>query len=211
MFFNTLERIRNLAVKHKAKSFTPEQFTHLLRMQFRDKQLRFACQRHSELPRKDFFIKGEYRPYEDSQDEPCIFMTLVFGKNCRKIQFKNYNWDSISFHLADTITHEYLHQYYLRKRNYRDGQSYQSTSTRDTIRNYFGCEDEILAYSFNVASEMVVYNTPMEKTRVYRLYKKYFRQDNNVMLQLTKQTNKYIKRLEQQHEQANSSRGSRRR
>jgi len=65
------------------------------------------------------------------------------------------------------------------------------------MRDYLGCEDEILAYAFNVASEMVVYNRPMESTKVYKLYLRYFRKDRKVMLQLQKQADKYIKRLEQ--------------
>jgi len=168
-------------------------------MQFRDRQLRFVCQRNQELTRKDFWIAGEYRPHEDSQDEACIFITLTFSPRCRKISFNDYDWSAMSFHLADIVTHEYLHQYYCRRRGYRHGPGYRSRTNHrynETMRDYLGCEDEILAHAFNVASEMVVYNRAMTKTNVYRIYRKYFRQDRKVMLQLQKQVTKYINRLE---------------
>jgi hypothetical protein len=65
------------------------------------------------------------------------------------------------------------------------------------MQDYLGCEDEILAHAFNVASEMVVYKKHMVLTKVYRMYNRYFRKDRKVMLQLEKQVDKYIKRLEQ--------------
>ena len=199
MFFQALERIKSLATRHSGRTFTPEQFTHLIRMQFRDRQLRFNCVRNTELTGKNFWINGEYRPHEDSQDEACVFITLTFSPRCRRVSFKNYDWAAMSFHLADIITHEYLHQYYCRKRGYRHGPGYRSRTNHrytETMRDYLGCEDEILAHAFNVASEMVVYNRAMTKTNVYRIYRKYFRQDRKVMLQLQKQVNKYINRLE---------------
>lgn len=204
MFFPALERIKSLATRHGSRTFTPEQFTHLIRMQFRDSQLRFNCLRDSEVVNKDFLIKGEYRPHEDSQDEPCIYISLAFSPRCKKVSIQNYDWDSMSFHLADIVTHEYLHQYYCRRRGYRHGPGYRSRTNHrynETMRDYLGCEDEILAHSFNVASEMIVYNRAMTKTAVYKLYRKYFRQDRKVMLQLQKQVNKYINRWEQSNDQ----------
>lgn len=204
MFFQTLERIKSLATRHSGRTFTPEQFTHLIRMQFRDSQLRFTCIRNPQLTKKDFWISGEYRPYEDSHNEPCVYITLTFGPKCQRLTFKNYNWESISFHIADVITHEYLHQYYCRRRGYQHGPGYRSPTTLrygDSMQDYLGCEDEILAHAFNVASEMVVYNRAMAKTRVYRNYQKYFRQDRNVMLQLKKQVAKYINRWSKSNDQ----------
>jgi hypothetical protein len=41
----------------------------------------------------------------------------------------------------------------------------------------------------------------MEQTKTYRLYKKHFRKDLKVLLQLKKQAVKYIKLLEHSNEQ----------
>jgi hypothetical protein len=199
MFFPALERMKSLATRHRGRTFTPEQFTHLIRMQFRDPQLRFVCVRDSELTGKNFTILGEYRPHEDSQDEPCVYITLNFSPRCRQVGFKNYDWDAMSFHLADIITHEYLHRYYCRRRGFRHGRGYRdklNSRYNETMQDYLGCEDEIQAHAFNVASEMVVYNRHMVLTKVYRMYRRYFKQDRKVMLKLEKQVNKYINRLE---------------
>lgn len=199
MFFKALERIKSIPERHKGKTFTPEQFTHLIRMQFRDPQLRFTCQRDPDLTRKNFTILGEYRPHEDSQGEPCVYITLNFSPGCRQVTFKNYDWETMSFHLADIITHEYLHQYYCRRRGFKHGRGYRdrlNSRYNETMQDYLGCEDEILAHGFNVASEMIVYGRAMERTKTYRLYQRHFKQDSKVILQLKKQADKYIKRLE---------------
>ena len=199
MFFPALERIKSLAVRHSGRTFTPEQFTHLIRMQFRDSQLRFTCQRDPELTRKNFHILGEYRPHEDSQGDPCVYITLKFSSRCRRVGFNNYDWDTMSFHLADVMTHEYVHQYYCRRRGFKHGPGYRdklNSRYDETMQDYLGCEDEIQAHAFNVASEMIVYNRHMVLTKVYRMYRRYFRRDRKVMLQLEKQVNKYINRLE---------------
>ena len=48
---------------------------------------------------------------------------------------------------------------------------------------------------------MIVYDRHMVLTKVYRMYRRNFRQDRKVMLQLEKQVAKYIKRLGANHEQ----------
>ena len=105
----------------------------------------------------------------------------------------------MGFHIADVVVHEYIHLHYCRKRGYRHGRGYRAKTTLrylETMQDYLGCEDEILAHAFNVASEMVVYDRRMERTATYRNYRKYFRQDKKVMLQLRRQADKYLKLLE---------------
>jgi len=121
MFFPAFERIKSLATRHSGRTFTPEQFTHLLRMQFRDSRLRFSCQRDALMTKKNFYIHAEYRPYDDEDNKPCIYVNLIFNPRCRRVGIKDYDWDSMSFHIADTVTHEYLHQYYCRQRNFEFG------------------------------------------------------------------------------------------
>lgn len=197
MFFEALERLRSIATRHSGKIYTPRGLTHLIRMQFRDRQLVFKTERSSEVTKGNFWIKGEYRCLDDEYGEPCITITLCYPYKERYCHIDRTDWDSMGFHIADVVTHEYLHQYYCRKRGYNHGRGYRDVNRHlETMQDYLGCEDEIQAHGFNVASEMVVYNRPMEKTVVYRAYKKHFRQDNKVMLQLVKQTNKYINRLE---------------
>jgi hypothetical protein len=205
MFFQALERIRTIAVRHSGKQYTPEGLTHLIRMQFRDPQLRFCTTRDSCVERDNFWIKGEYRPFDDEADDPCIYITLTYPDRLTTNYIDTTDWDSMAFHIADVVTHEYIHQYHCRRRGYRYGRGYRGVITNryaESMQDYLGCEDELLAHSFNVASEMVVYNVAMEQTETYRLYKKHFRQDLKVLLQLKKYAIKYIKELEHQNDKS---------
>jgi len=199
MFFESLERLRTIAVRHRGKRYTPEGLTHLIRMQFRDPGLRFITERSDDVEKGSWTIKGEYRPYDDEQGDPSIYITLVYPAQERLCHIDRHRWDNMGFHIADVVTHEYLHQYYCRQRGYRYGRGYKTarlTRYQESMKDYLGCEDEILAHGFNVASEMVVYDRLMEQTKTWRLYQKHFRHDRKVMLQLKKQADKYLKRLE---------------
>ena len=199
MFFDALERLRSIAVRHRGKRYSPEGMTHLIRMQFRDPGLRFTTERSDDVEMGQWSIKGEYRLYDDEQGDPSIHIALVYPTRERVCHIDRHRWDDMGFHIADIVTHEYIHQYYCRGRGYRYGRGYKTARLlryQETMRDYLGCEDEILAHGFNVASEMVVYDREMEETRTWRLYRKHFKQDPKVLLQLKKHANKYLKRLE---------------
>jgi hypothetical protein len=105
----------------------------------------------------------------------------------------------MGFHVADVVTHEYIHQYHCRQRGYQHGPGYRSKRNlryAESMQDYLGCEDEILAHAFNVASEMVVYGKEMTRTKVYRTYRRHFKDDPYILFKLSKQVVKYIKRLE---------------
>ena len=199
MFFEALERLRSIAVRHSGKTYTPEGLTHLIRMQFRDPLLRFTTERADNIEIGQWSIKGEYRLYDDEQGDPCIHIALVYHVDEKYCFVDLHDWDSMGFHIADIVTHEYVHKFYCRGRGYRYGRGYRTarlTRYQESMQDYLGCEDEILAHGFNVASEMVVYDRAMEKTQTWRLYKKHFKRDPKVLLQLKKHANKYLKRLE---------------
>lgn len=199
MFFEALGRIRSIATRHSGKRYTPEGLTHLIRMQFRDPMLQFHTERDARVEYGNFFIKGEYYPLADEYGIPCIHITLTYPTTERVCKIDRQDWSNLGFHIADVVTHEYLHQYYFRKRNFKHGRGYKTSKLiryTESMQDYLGCQDEILAHGFNVASEMIVYNRPMEQTKTYRLYKKHFRRDLKVLLQLKKQAVKYIKLLE---------------
>jgi hypothetical protein len=204
MFFETLRRIKSIATRHSGKTYTPEKLTHLIRMQFRDPQLQFKTGRNRRVARGNFWIGGEYRCLDDEQDEPCITITLTYSAREDACVIDHHDWDSMAFHIADVITHEYLHQYYSRQRGYRNGPGYrdqQNLRYSESMQDYLGCEDEIQAHAFNVCSEMLVYGKKMEQTKTYKLYNKHFKDDPKVVLKLKKQVRKYIKRWEQSNEQ----------
>ena len=84
MFFQALERVARIGTKHAGKSYTPKGLVHLIRSQFQDSQLRFYTLRDASLSSNDFLIKAEYRPIEDEDDEPCIFVGFTFSSRQKK-------------------------------------------------------------------------------------------------------------------------------
>lgn len=199
MFFEALKRVTSIGIRHAGKVYTPEGFVHLLRMQFRDPYLKFYTGYNKQIKRGHWTIKAEYRPDDDENGNPSIHVLFEFPPNERRCYINKHRWGLIGFQVADILTHEYLHQYYCRGRNYRYGRGYRQAGLgnyRESWQDYLGCEDEILAHGFNVASEMIVFERKMEQTKVYRLYAKHFKHDPYVLLKLKKQVVKYIKRLE---------------
>lgn len=214
MFFETLRRVKSIATRHSGKTYTPEGIAHLIRCQFRDPILKFHTERNSSIKSGEWWINGSYDIVDDQDDVPCIHVNLSFPKNQKVLHIDRMDWDHWAFHVADVITHEYLHRYYVHQRGMRFGRGYQTQHMGDYERNmkdYLGCEDEILAYGFSCAAEMIYYRLPFEKTKTARLYRRHFRQDQKVVLQLKKQAVKYIKRWEQSNEQNSPRRRTKRR
>jgi len=200
MFFPTLERIKSIAVKHSGKSYTPQGLTKLIRSQFRDAQLKFYTQYDCRVAKYNILIGGEYTPHDDEDGEPCVHIHLTYT-NKKKISIDKINWEVMGFHIATTVTHEYVHQYHIRKRNYQFGRAYQQNNVsclEENMQDYLGCEDELIAYGFNCAAEIVIWNKPYNQTATYKLYHKHFEKDSVTLEKLRKQTVTYLKRLKEQ-------------
>lgn len=205
MFFETLRRISNIGARHAGKEYTPEGLTHLLRMQFRDPLLKFHTHRSKEISASDWWINGAYDLVDDLDSKPCLHINLMFSNKKKKIKIDSLDWGHWAFHIADVVTHEYLHRYYVHKRGMQFGRGYRTQHIGDYERNmkdYLGCEDEILAYGFSCAAEMIYYGRAFEKTKTHKLYKKHFNKtDPKVILKLKRQAIKYIKHLERLNDQ----------
>jgi len=206
-FYACLARLQTVPVHHSQKKFTPDQFTRLLRRQFVDPRLRFHTRINPDIDRNTIGIFGEYRPYEDEDGEPCLHIYFDYPLARKKIDIKYYDWSTLAYHISDVIAHEYIHLYHCRRRGYRHGRGYRGKENlryRESMQDYLGCEDEILAYSFNVATEVVVLGKDLAKTVNYRFYRRYFRHDRKIMLKLERYAVKYIKQLERaNNEQVN--------
>lgn len=210
MFFEALRRVKSIAHRHCGKTYTPAGITRLIRSQFCDPRLRFRTTKNSRVEKGNWWIGGQYDMIDDQEDRACIHINLTFNPRQRQMRIDSFDWDNLAFHVADVVTHEYLHQYYVRRRGYRFGLGYRrqpmDRGYNDNMKNYLGCEDEILAYGFSAAAEMLVYGRSFDQTKVARMYRRHFKQDQKVVIQLQKQTLKYIKRWEQSNEQTSPGR-----
>lgn len=209
MFFEAFRRVYSIKERHRGKKYTPGSFTKLLRSQFRDPQLRFTTHRDKFAKSGDILIGGEYHPLDDEDGETCVFLNFYYDNSNSKIDIDRVDWYKMAFYIADSITHEYLHQYYIRKRNFRMGRGYRTHNMRnyaDSWQDYLGCEDEILAFGFSAAAESVAFGKTIEKTKVYKRYERCFRHDPKVLTKLKKQAVKYLKALEADNDKSRERR-----
>ena len=100
--------------------------------------------------------------------------------------------------IADTMLHEIIHMRQFRRRNFKQLPDYASNAEKSEIREeqeYLGCSDEIDAYGFNIACELmnkfgknniqvVNYLNENQKSKKrrpnsWRMYLKAFEHDHN--------------------------------
>jgi hypothetical protein len=75
-----------------------------------------------------------------------------------KIKITDYRWRRMCNLFADTMLHELIHVRQYRSRNFKDIPGYESTAEFAKQRKdqtYYGDKDEMGAFSFNIACEMV--------------------------------------------------------
>lgn len=104
------------------------------------------------------FIGGTYYSDEDKSKRQCIELVLVYNLFQEDIILKKRRYLRMCYTMADTILHEVMHMRQYRRRNFKDLPDYASMASREEKReeqSYLGNSDEIDAYSFNIACELL--------------------------------------------------------
>lgn len=87
-----------------------------------------------------------------------IEVVLSYHPRDTEIKITEYRWKRICSLFADTILHEIIHMRQYRSRNFKDIPGYLSTAHYHKQRvdqEYYGHRDEMGAFSFNIACEMI--------------------------------------------------------
>ena len=103
-------------------------------------------------------VGGLYLSDKDEEDKNCIEVSLFYNPNVTKITLTKRRLKRIGIVIADTVLHEIIHMRQYRRRNFKSLPNYSSTASRTKIREeqeYLGCTDEIDAYGFNIACEIL--------------------------------------------------------
>jgi hypothetical protein len=106
----------------------------------------------------DINISASYDPEMDSMGRPCIELVLVYNPLDCFLIIDEELFDTLTKRLCDAICHEQIHQQQYRSRYWEWGVDYDS----DNPQEYLGNKDEIDAYSYNIANELLDY-TDSEK------------------------------------------------
>jgi hypothetical protein len=87
-----------------------------------------------------------------------IEIVLSYHPDAEEIRMTEYRWTRFCSLFADTILHEMIHMRQYRSRNFKDIPGYESTAHYHKQRQdqeYYGHRDEMGAFSFNIACDML--------------------------------------------------------
>lgn len=103
-------------------------------------------------------IGGCYYSGRDQDDKTCIEVSLFYNPVDTRLKINSTRFWKICLGLADTILHEVIHMRQFRRRDFKYLPDYPSTANKESQReeqSYLGCSDEIDAYGFNIACELL--------------------------------------------------------
>ena len=160
-------------------------------------------------------VAGLYDPEADEFGRPSIEIEIGFPAKKNTFMFSEFDvsrdhWSEFCIDFSQILGHEFMHVNQFRKRDYRWCRQYKSTVSNYTLREqqeYYGDNDEIDAYAFTAAAEIIINKivkknskkSLVQKTNLYRTYTSTFDKADPVVLKFLKLTEKYTKRLERQY------------
>lgn len=104
------------------------------------------------------YVGGTYYSEYDKRKRKCIDLELFYNPFEDKINIPSKRYRNMCYNMADTVLHEIIHMRQYRRRNFKDLPDYNSTAEKTQQRqeqSYLGCSDEIDAYGFNIACDLL--------------------------------------------------------
>lgn len=103
-------------------------------------------------------VGGTYYSDYDENDKKCIELNFVYNPVYDEIKITKRRYKGICSVIADTMLHEIIHMRQYRRRNFKSLLNYSSSASSTKLREeqeYLGCTDEVDAYGFNIACELL--------------------------------------------------------
>ena len=104
------------------------------------------------------WVGGAYYSELDKQKQKSIELVLVYKGKENSIKITSDNFKRSCHTITHTIMHELIHMRQYRRRNFKELPDYASSAEKTEQReeqSYLGCSDEIDAYGFNIACELL--------------------------------------------------------
>jgi hypothetical protein len=104
------------------------------------------------------YTGGTYYSYWDEEDKKCIEVVFNYNPFDEKVIITKDRFKRICRIFADVVLHEVIHMRQYRRRDFKILPDYESHADKSELReeqSYLGCTDEIDAYSFNIACELL--------------------------------------------------------
>jgi hypothetical protein len=113
---------------------------------------------NTKTDKKSVWVGGLYDSVLDQNDATSITLCMQYYSPKVTIRANKNSFRRVCLSVADTILHEVIHMRQYRRRGYKDIPGYDSTAKLAKKRNeqiYLGHSDEIDAYSFNIACQLL--------------------------------------------------------
>lgn len=104
------------------------------------------------------YMGGTYYSDRDKNRTKCIEIVFIYNPNDDKIVCTPHRFKRFSTLFADTLLHELIHMRQYRRRKFKVLPEYDSNAEKTEKRQeqgYLGSSDEIDAYGFNIACELM--------------------------------------------------------
>lgn len=105
------------------------------------------------------FVGGAYYNRADlAKNRPCIELKFYYAARNNKYSVSRHNFYKLCKDFADTLLHEIIHMRQYRRRNFVESAVYRSSAStkwQRVAQTYLGNSDEIDAFSFNIACELL--------------------------------------------------------
>jgi hypothetical protein len=113
---------------------------------------------NTKTDKKSVWVGGLYDSVLDQKDSTSITLCMQYHSPEVTIKASKNLFRRVCLSVADTLMHEIIHMRQYRRRGYKDIPGYDSTAKLARKRNeqiYLGHSDEIDAYSFNIACQLL--------------------------------------------------------
>lgn len=104
------------------------------------------------------YIGGTYYSGLDEEHKKCLEIVFEYTNKNNILNISIKRFRSMCYAVADSILHELIHMRQYRRRAFKILPDYASTAEKTELRqeqSYLGCSDEIDAYGFNIACELL--------------------------------------------------------
>ena len=149
----------SLAPEVVNKQLTISQFHYKITKNLRTiAPLRFRRLANYKVESNQAWVGGTYYSDRDIDKKKCIEIVLVYSLFDETICITKKRFTGLCHTIADTILHELIHMRQYRRRKFKIIPEYDSTAEKSEVReeqSYLGCSDEIDAYGFNIACELI--------------------------------------------------------
>jgi hypothetical protein len=154
-----IQQIFELSPKICNQELTVEQFHEILSKFIKRKfPVKTTCGYDTKVKNYKVFVGGAYYSDLDENDKKCIEINFYYNPVDISFKISRRKFKSICDTIADTILHEVIHMRQYRRRAFKSLPNYASSARSTKVReeqSYLGCTDEIDAYGFNIACELL--------------------------------------------------------